>query len=339
MKKKTVALVLLLAALLTSAACQSTSDSDTTALTEQNDAAETTTAAVTDYFNDVLPEEDFGGRSFRFYIRDRDEYIAEMYIEEADGEIINDAVYERNAAVEEKYNTKFELIKAIDNYGRGADTSITAGEDAFDLISAHGRQSFTYAHGKLLLDWMTDMPNVDLSQPWWNQDAINEFTLGGKLYVGAGDISYMEFGSANGMMFNKKLLNNYSLEDPYELVLSDKWTFDKFSEMAKAAIADLNGDSKIVHTDDILGYGTSWWTGPIQVLYSAQQRVCSNINGEMTLTLNTPQTVTAFEKFFTATSDDGLYIYPSADYAEILPAFIEGRSLFADMAIRATSYL
>ena len=38
--------------------------------------------------------------------------------------------------------------------------------------------------------------------------------------------------------------------DTYELVLSGAWTFDKFAEMARAAILDVNGDGTFDKVDN-----------------------------------------------------------------------------------------
>jgi len=340
MKIKKLLSALLLMSILT-ASLISCGNSDTTGVTDTSgsDTEETTTAAETDYVKDVLPDNDYNGYNFRMLIRNDDAFVNEMYIEEADGDIINDAVYERNMAVAEKFNIKFEMFRSQKNDALGMENVILAGEDAYDLLAAHARYAFIYAHGGLVIDWNTDMPHVDLSQLWWNQDAIKEFAFNDKLYVMVGDISYLDFGAANGMLFNKQLLNNYSLESPYDLVKDDKWTFDKFSEMAKTAILDLNGDSVISYTDDRLGYLTGRWIGPIQLLYSAGQRICRMEDGIMTLSINTPQTATAYEKFFNLATSEGMYIYESDSNPDITKPFIEGRVLFNDMNIKNTSLL
>ena len=46
------------------------------------------------------------------------------------------------------------------------------------------------------------------------------------------------------------MTENLGLDDPYELVLSGAWTFDKFAEMARAAILDVNGDGTFDKVDN-----------------------------------------------------------------------------------------
>lgn len=299
-------------------------------------AADTTAAAEPDYFEDILSEADYNGYKFRMYIRTGEEWQRELYVEEADGDIMNDAIYARNSAVEEKYNIQIEKIDAADTFGTGADRAILAGEDAYDLVAAHSRNSFSYAHNKLVLDWFTDMPNVDLSQPWWVQDAINEFSLGGQLYVTVGDISYMDFGASCGMVFNKRIITDNNLDNPYRLVLDGKWTFDKFAEMSRAASADINGDSVYDIDNDAFGYVTGIWYGPSLVLRSAGGRVARNNNSMMELCLNNPYTVLAYEKFFNFIETDAAEVMNSGDIVEMSKPFIEGRALFYDIKISET---
>jgi len=54
------------------------------------------------------------------------------------------------------------------------------------------------------------------------------------------------------IMFNKKLCNDYEIENLYQLVLSGKWTFDVMYGMMKYISKDLNGDG-IIDDEDQLG--------------------------------------------------------------------------------------
>ena len=55
-----------------------------------------------------LPEKDFGGQNFHFYVmgieRNANNYSVEIYAEEQNGEVINDAVYARNLSLSETYH-------------------------------------------------------------------------------------------------------------------------------------------------------------------------------------------------------------------------------------------
>jgi len=50
------------------------------------------------------------------------------------------------------------------------------------------------------------------------------------------------------LFFNKQIVADLQLDNIYTLVKENKWTYDKFFELANAATADLNGDGQM--TDD-----------------------------------------------------------------------------------------
>jgi hypothetical protein len=70
-------------------------------------------------------------------------------------------------------------------------------------------------------------------------------TVGNTLYYayGANMLSVYDFSSF--LLFNKKIVEDMSLDNIYQMVHSGKWTMDKMAEMAKAAAADLDGDGKM----------------------------------------------------------------------------------------------
>ena len=106
MKKFTI-LTLVLAMLLASfSACgDSTSDSsssvDTAAMEETK---ETTALEARAAIPDDLPERDYSGANFISLCGEGD--IPKLIVEELDGEIVNDATYNMNLRVEERYNVK-----------------------------------------------------------------------------------------------------------------------------------------------------------------------------------------------------------------------------------------
>ena len=62
------------------------------------------------------------------------------------------------------------------------------------------------------------------------------------MYIGSNNLHYEEFAASKVYYFNKTRAADYKLEDPYQLVRDNKWTYEKFIEMASVLPADLNGD-------------------------------------------------------------------------------------------------
>jgi hypothetical protein len=63
----------------------------------------------------------------------------------------------------------------------------------------------------------------------------------------------MDNDAMEAMIFNKSLLRDAALEDPYAVVKSGEWTFAKLIEMSKGVSQDLNGDGQMYIKDDRFG--------------------------------------------------------------------------------------
>ncbi|MHB1154470.1 MAG: hypothetical protein ACYC00_19355, partial [Eubacteriales bacterium] len=122
--------------------------------------------------SDNLPESDFEGYKFRMLIRDNDVYVDDMFSETETGDLMEDAIFNRNLKIGERFNISYQVIRSSNyNYETDGITSILAGSDDYDIIMPHARASFAYAQEKLLLEWSTELEYVDLEQLWWAQDA------------------------------------------------------------------------------------------------------------------------------------------------------------------------
>lgn len=327
--KRPIALILLVS-ILSAASCGTTENEPIT-----ETSADTTTTETTAALSDDLPERDFEGYTFRMFIRNLDQYIDEMYIEETTGDIMDDAIYERNTKIAERFNINYEINLAADVMGTDATNTIMAGDDAYDILVCHARQTFDYAHKGLLLEWNTELPYIDLDKPWWNQDARENLSICHKLYTCAGDICYLNLGAANAMFYNKQLMNELGIGNIYETVLNGDWTFDKFSEYVLMGSRDLNGDTLIDIENDRFGYVTGHWIGPMQVLYTGGQRILTkNDDDELVLSLNTERTIDIYDAFFTLIDSDPCYIQLDENMEPIYNSFSENRALFVDMNIK-----
>jgi hypothetical protein len=107
--------------------------------------------------------------------------------------------------------------------------------------------------------------NIDISKPYWNRGANEGCSIGNKLYMGLSDFSFSTNENLYCMFFNKTLLQNYGVENPYFFVWENKWTMDKFNELLRTGYVDLNGNGK-VDKEDQFGYlnanSVNWlWAG------------------------------------------------------------------------------
>ena len=167
-KKMTSALLLI--ALLAATACGSQpNDAETTASDSDTTTQPEETVDERYQIKEELPEKNYNDYSVRILMRDSTspDWIGDMFSESETGEIISDAIYNRNATVGERFGVTFELIRSSNNnYETDGVNSILAGDDAYDIIVPHARAAFVYAEQGLCLDWNTELPYVDLDKPW-----------------------------------------------------------------------------------------------------------------------------------------------------------------------------
>ncbi|MBO5219278.1 MAG: hypothetical protein J6C52_07605 [Clostridia bacterium] len=249
MKKQTTAILLLFAILL--AGCVGTEPADTTAAATD---AQTTAAGPRDGLPDDL---DFGGKEVKFHAGlwyTSKNPAAEYFVEESNGDIVNDAVYYRNQAVEERLNVKLTFdLRETDWGGRQVELnyitqSIMAGDNAFDIAAYISHLMPSVAVGGAMHN-LTEMKYLNLSQPWWASGYNNISEVNGNLYFAVGDVVMGMYGATYSMFFNHALIEELKLENPYDLIESGKWTLDKLREMTEAGYGDLNGDTTMDESD------------------------------------------------------------------------------------------
>lgn len=241
---KTIICNFLIFSTLFTAGCSTTntSDADTTS-TQAGTTTQLETTKV--YYEPDVELIDWDGREFIFACTSENydggyyETI-DIYVESESGEVFNDAIYQRNKNIEEKYNIVIVENK-YDNVQSTIAKSVNAGDDICNAIFSLTGEALSHAQNGMLIDLNT-LPYIDFDQPWWDSNIKNDMSIGGKTYLMTGDISVMDDNCTVLFFFNKKLVSDYNLSDPYELLKSGNWTFDEYQTMVKSVSADLNGD-------------------------------------------------------------------------------------------------
>jgi hypothetical protein len=228
-------------------------------IAEGEGAAETAETA-TDYLDSLKPDipgSDFGGYEFKVLINDNGTHNVPLHsrdiiAEKENGDPINDAVYKRNAEIENKYNITIKDIALPEsNPYAPADAvkkAVLAGEDAYDLLVTYAPGAAQAAAAGHLLNWNT-IPYVDMSKPWWFSGAVSGLSVGDKIFVSLSDLSISTMHYVYMVYFNKELQKEFNVENLYELVRNGKWTFDKISEVAKDIKKDVDGDGLMTDED------------------------------------------------------------------------------------------
>ena len=213
-----------------------------------------------------LPSGDYGG--YEFNLLQYEETAAAtstICVEELNGDIMNDAIYERTQNVEERLNVKIVFTNtSLDSVNSMMKNCVVAGDDVYQAFWQH---STTGVDNFLIQGYLIDQNKIselDFSQPWWNDNANNSLRLNDKTFLSFGDINYYLFDFQCMLLYNKPMLRDLILDDPYQLVNDGKWTADVFLSMVPAAASDLNGDGKLGTKEDrvgMVGHNTATYYG------------------------------------------------------------------------------
>ena len=253
-KLRTLVSVLLAAVLLLSTVgCAqdvpgSSTDTDTstdTAPAETTVPAETGRASRQDTVPDNL---NFNGEILDFMVRDTEQYFRELIAEDMTGQLVNDAIYERNETVSTALNIGYNYVRVGSSWrDQGTTTgilrgSIEAGDNAYDVFVNGAYFVGQMAMEGLLYD-AAKLPYIDLTQPWWNQNFIEQVKYKDQLYMLDGEISLNTLDYVYCMYFNQELLDEfYSGTNLYQIVQDGQWTMDKLYELSEGVYRDVNGD-------------------------------------------------------------------------------------------------
>ena len=339
MKKISVLLTFILIIVFCAACSESTETSDIQSETTADGAAETLeeTAEPADalearkLISDDLPAMDFGGAEFR--ISATDKYAYEMDVEAISGDVCDDAVYERNRAVEERFNIKISNVLAAmasnDNHGVHPDfimKSVMAGDNDFELAALYVYTSEKPILAGCYLNWH-DIPYINFDKPWWVSRAVDAFTINGKMYIAAGDLSVTTLTMSYVYLFNKQLAENYNVDNVYATVSDGKWTIDYLMQVTKDIYEDLDGDG-IAGKTDRYGFMGGTVTDLDAYLPAFDQPIVEFKNGVPEVVINTEKTVAAVEKLYNLYYNNGTGTYVETSYHDRLPEFKVDQAMF-----------
>lgn len=162
--KKKVLLMLLVMTMLAGCGKTPAAETETQDHTDTETTVETETA---DPYRDELPEMDFGGEAVSIAVWNHDDVVGEFHAEELTGEVVNDAVYNRNLAVENRLNMKMDLRLVnsgdMNSVNNTIEDAVIAGDASYDMMSSPTVSCVYTAAGNVLLD-LTELENLNLDK-------------------------------------------------------------------------------------------------------------------------------------------------------------------------------
>ena len=329
------------------------------------DGSEETTTADPNGGIDWPDKIDMGGYTYRAYVRKNagsdtidDQmangnnrfYCIDFWVEEDEREqdAISYAVYNRNSKIEAEYNCK---IRQVPSNGSQIEhlTASYANGDGYDLTIITAKPAAQAATRNLLRN-IKGMTHVDLTNPSFDQNSINELSVADKLYFLSGDmnVSTLEIAglSVVNMDFYADLVDSIvelfegdvDYANVYNLVTSKKWTMDTMMKIATMANIDFDtsdgSDLSVIDKGDTIGYHQYFYSA-LWYFYSSGGRITTkNDDGLPELTIQEQKNQELADYIYEHLNHviSAPWI-PHANSATLNNNFLTGQVLFMDCAL------
>ncbi len=253
----TLALVLIALSLVSLASCGDTdapvAESDTAAAAQTTAAPETEPAETVD-MNKVaeLPELNYKDEVITVISSGKDWWVDEVSVEQSNGEVINDAVWNRNLRVEQRLGVKINnVIIPFSGYG-DIDSKVakdfSAGDNNYDISFMNSYRAVMDITKGYFFD-LIQVEYLNLEKDYWLQSLNNSISFHGRQYVATGDISMSTYRMAFVTMFNKALFDDKKVPYLYEAVESGKWTIEYQLSLISQFYADNDGSQTQTDAD------------------------------------------------------------------------------------------
>lgn len=335
--KKQVSLFAALAILFVTAASCGQSDSEAEVTSKNSDTYDSVSESYDTSVSDDIGSFDFGGAEFSILTRYTPLFYPYMDVQEETGDVLNDAVYRRNRTLEERF--KFVLSEQYYDYTiEGNDYPrqfLLAGDDTYDMYIGRCVHMFNYAAEGMIVP-VESIPYINPDKPYWNDQLYSDLEVQGAHYFAIGDFNISALDFTHTMLFNKDMAADYQVENLYELVRQGKWTYDKFAEIAKLAVHDLDGNTEMNELDQY-GYTSlvkqvmpGFWIGAGVVTINKDNEGAFVYNA-----MSDDKLISVFQKIYEITWNDNIWHRNIENYAAAtndaeLNLFKEGHAMFTN---------
>ena len=282
----------------------------------------------------TLPQYNFNNEEFVILCRADKEYEMDV-AENGTGDLVNDAVFARNARVEEQYNVQICSAPVTGTWQQRSTfmshvtNAVASGSQDYHLIAGY----MAYI-SELALDGnfynLHTVETLDLSNEWWSQSFNENLTVYDKLYFADGDLSLTMWESLYAMYFNKQIAADHGIENLYEIVTDGNWTLERLREITETLYVDNGNDT--VDMDDSYGMVINCHSARALVTTCDIPVTARNDDGGLDLVFYSEKTTDFFLQIYEFIHEnEGVYMMSltdDADYTDILAMFTDNQALF-----------
>ena len=245
---------------------------------------------------------------------------------------IDDSIWKRNRQIEERFNITLSGYCAGNSDTQTAQFQIAAqsGDDSMDLaFIAFTFSGLSWISTGYAMPW-NNVKYIDTDRAYWNDSSISNLSIANKYFQLQGDINWPSMMSTQAVFFNTVVAKDNNVENLYEAVKNNTWTFDKMLNMIKPLNKDLNSDGKFDENDQ---YGATmcYYGATYEIGIAANYITVLSDNDGFHLNVNTNKFADIVQYAYDLINGEGRTYCEAYDYAyesKGIPIFFEDRALF-----------
>ena len=246
-----------------------------------NSEAVTTAPAETEpetELTDWLPDDlDYNEDEVVILSRYREGWTAgEIAVKEITNEPVNDAVFERNKAVEERLNVRINSLEENTHDGdivmNKVINAVKSGLDEYDIVAVPTYIAMDQSLSGTFAD-LRQSEYLDFDKPWWTQGFNEVAEYRGSQFAVTGAVFLGIYRFAFVTVFNQKLFTDANQPFLYQHVEDGSWTLDKqyalvpiFHQDNGNGKQDAEGDVYGLISNDLISVDPYWSSCEVDIL-------------------------------------------------------------------------
>ncbi len=302
--------------------------------------------------SDGLPAKvDLGGYTYNAYILSNNTGSGSFWTEDfwidpetGAGDVLEYAVIKRNAQIEKDFHCTIHATNSTRSSQYEELKNYYDADQTFDLAILKARDAALCATDGLLsdLNGETNQKHLNLKHQAFDQNAVEQLTLGTKLYYVSGDMNISTMDTTMATIFNTALfadnkdkiveeLGNEMYGDLYQMLDDGKWTTENMLKIANVVLHDEKTDDGTLRHDkgDVIGY-FQYSIGPLYYYYGTGMRITENVEGYPAFDILSEEGKAAYNYVFETFNVNFNADTPRGASSERAQNFHAGAVLFAD---------
>ncbi len=294
---------------------------------------------------------DMGRYNYNAYVRGTSAgngsfYCEDFWVDPSTGgaDALSYSVIARNNQIEDDYNCKIVQTWSTEYNMYTEMTTFFAADRKFELAILVATDAAVCAVNGYLSDLKADVNTayMDLENPAFDQNSIEQMTLGENLYFLSGDMNISPMDCTVSTVFNVEYFNSVSsgivdalgdemYGDIYQMVEDGNWTLANMLKIADTVAVDADESDGTLSFDkgDTIGY-FQYFASPLYYFYAAGMRITTNEGGYPVFTVTTDEAQETYELLFDSLNTNLNPMLPDGYSAERATNFLNGAVLFTD---------